>query len=170
MLGLEFNELTGPIPAELGNLDNLEVLALNANNRGGSNGLTGSIPPELGNLQSLDTLRLELNRLTGSVPPELGNLQSLEDLRLNLNSGLSGRLPLDLIGVPLNLFHWDVTDLCAPTDEEFLEWLASIRNHRGEHCPGPAPERLDPGAVSPGAVQRPTPKPVRSAHPRSPPS
>ena len=142
-LRLGLNNLTGPIPPELGNLENLEVLALNANNRGGSNGLTGSIPPELGNPQSLDTLRLELNRLTGPVPPELGNLRNLEDLRLNLNSGLSGRLPLELVGVPLNLFHWDGTNLCAPTDdEEFLEWLASISNHRGEYCPGPLPRDL----------------------------
>ena len=136
-LDLAFNGLTGSIPPEPGNLQNLGSLRLGLNN------LTGPIPPELGNPQSLDTLRLELNRLTGPVPPELGNLRNLEDLRLNLNSGLSGRLPLELVGVPLNLFHWDGTNLCAPTDdEEFLEWLASISNHRGEYCPGPLPRDL----------------------------
>ncbi len=56
-------------------------------------------------------------------------------MRLNLNSGLAGRLPLELTGVPLHLFHWDATDPCAPTDDGFVEWLASIRNHiGGEYC------------------------------------
>ena len=48
-LWLRNNQLTGSIPSELGNLDNLVVLALH------SNQLTGSIPSELGNLDNLVT-------------------------------------------------------------------------------------------------------------------
>ena len=39
---------------------------------------------------------------------------------------LSGRLPRELIGVPLSSFDWDETDLCAPGDEEFQLWLRRI--------------------------------------------
>ncbi len=47
-LGLDENQLSGPIPPELGSLANLEALNL------GRNALTGSIPPELGNLANLE--------------------------------------------------------------------------------------------------------------------
>jgi len=32
------------------------------------------------------------------------------------------------------LFTWDETDLCAPGDEEFQEWLKSIPTTRGPNC------------------------------------
>ena len=48
---LRDNQLSGPIPLELGNLDNLELLFLD------SNQLSGSIPLELGNLDNLQSLR-----------------------------------------------------------------------------------------------------------------
>jgi len=35
-----------------------------------------------------------------------------------------------LTGVPLDIFHWNHSHLCAPADEEFQEWLASIRDRR----------------------------------------
>ena len=52
-LDLQRNALSGNIPAELGNLTNLNFLALNTNRR-----LSGSIPPELGNLVDLRYLYL----------------------------------------------------------------------------------------------------------------
>ena len=77
-LSLGFNELTGPIPAELGSLSNLERLDLSFNN------LTGPIPAELGGLSNLESLSLSNNRLTG-IPPELGSLSNLESLSLSSN-------------------------------------------------------------------------------------
>ncbi len=88
-LSLDNNALTGSIPAELGNLANLEWLNLS------SNGLTGSIPTELGNLANLQTLSLSSNGLTGSIPAELGNLANLQGLYLN-NNGLTGSIPTEL--------------------------------------------------------------------------
>ena len=59
---LEDNQLTGPIPPEIGNLSELAVLSLN------NNKLTGSVPPELGNLGKLELIRLSDNLLEGAVP------------------------------------------------------------------------------------------------------
>ena len=88
-LDLSGNELTGSIPAELGDLSMLQRLYLNGNQ------LTGSIPAELGDLSSLTVLYLQNNRLTGSIPPELGDLSSLIQLLLNGNQ-LTGSIPAEL--------------------------------------------------------------------------
>ena len=65
------NNLTGPIPPELGGLVNLRTLRLGGNN------LTGLIPPTLGGLAKLSALGLSDNNLTGPIPPELGELANL---------------------------------------------------------------------------------------------
>ena len=88
-LYLHYNNLTGEIPAELGDLANLQFLNLNGN------GLTGEIPPELSDLANLYLLDLGYNRLTGEIPPWLGNLANLEDLHLYSN-GLTGEIPAEL--------------------------------------------------------------------------
>ncbi|MCB0198900.1 MAG: hypothetical protein KDI03_02415 [Anaerolineae bacterium] len=63
--------MSGPIPPELGDLSNLENLALEENH------LSGSIPPKLGQLSNLCDLNLSENELTGTIPPQLGNLTGL---------------------------------------------------------------------------------------------
>ena len=88
-LDFDFNQLNGSIPPQLGNLSNLTVLRL------GSNQLTGSIPPELGRLSSLSILGLGNNRLTGSIPPQLGSLASLTRISL-WNNDLTGPIPAEL--------------------------------------------------------------------------
>jgi len=32
----------------------------------------------------------------------------------------------------LESFHWNDTDLCAPADDAFQEWLKSIEDHQGD--------------------------------------
>ena len=66
--------LTGPIPPELGRLENLRVLNLR-NNR-----LEGSIPAELENLRNLALLDLRGNPLTGCIPGEFADNRKLEIL------------------------------------------------------------------------------------------
>ena len=88
-LWLGDHQLSGEIPAELGNLANLEALGLSGNQ------LSGEIPPELGNLANLEGLSLSGNQLSGEIPPELGNLANLKSLFLQDNQ-LSGEIPADL--------------------------------------------------------------------------
>ena len=88
-LDYNYNGLSGSIPSELGNLANLQYLSLY------TNGLSGSIPLELGNLANLRSLVLEGNQLSGSIPPELGNLANLGGLYLGSNQ-LSGSITPEL--------------------------------------------------------------------------
>ena len=90
-LSLSQNDLSGEIPATLGNLTAyLTELYL------GENDLDGSIPAELGNLnEKLERLHLENQRgdkLTGNIPENLGSLNNLEELYLNGNK-LDGEIP-----------------------------------------------------------------------------
>ena len=87
-LRLDSNRLTGEIPTELGSLTNLQVLVLSENR------LTGEIPTELGSLTNLEALRLHHNQLAGEIPPGLGNLTNLEGLYLSGNQ-LSGKMPAE---------------------------------------------------------------------------
>ena len=151
-INLSGNGLAGEIPAELGNLANLQELRL------GANRLTGGIPPELGNLSSLRILSLwdvaltgeipaELgnlanlqqlyylgaNRLTGGIPPELGNLSSLRVLRLRAKA-LTGGIPPEL-GNLTNLWWLDLSNnaLTGELPPELgnlanLQWLHLYRN------------------------------------------
>ena len=88
-LSLGSNQLIGSIPAQLGNLTNLQDLYLQ------NNQLIGSIPPELGNLTNLQDFYLHINQLSGSIPAELGNLVNLDHLDLD-NNQLSGNIPSEL--------------------------------------------------------------------------
>ena len=91
-LDLQNRGLAGSIPAELGDLSNLQDLDLH------SNRLTGGIPTELGDLSNLNALWLHNNELRGPVPTELGSLSNLVWLVLSGN-GLSGEIPAQLGGL-----------------------------------------------------------------------
>ena len=122
-LNLSRNNLTGPIPPELGNLANLTSLALFDND------LTGPIPPELGNLGNLTWLSLYENDLTGPIPPELGNLGNLTWLSLADND-LTGSIPRSLLQLDrLATLSIGSTDLCVPGISPFLGWLQGIERH-----------------------------------------
>ena len=100
-LSLDGNQLTGPIPTELGDLSNLRSLDLDENQ------LTGPIPTELGDLSNLGSLDLGENQLTGAIPSALGNLSNLELLWLGGNQ-LTGAIPSTLG----NLSNLQGLDLC----------------------------------------------------------
>ena len=127
-LNLYRNNLTGPIPPELGGLSSLRLLVLGGNN------LTGPIPSELGDLSQLENVYLYSNSLTGPIPPELGNLSILESLRIN-NNNLTGLIPPELLNLSLNAFQFENNaGLCAPGTAAFVAWLGGMDVHRGPFC------------------------------------
>ncbi len=128
-MDLGANDLTGQVPSGLGGLTSLQWLYLDRN------GLEGSIPPELGNLVRLRSLSLRENELTGRLPPELGDMAALRLLYLGNNAGLSGALPSGLTTLDtLEELLLTGTDLCAPADGGFQEWLADVRLARVRPC------------------------------------
>ncbi len=81
----------------------------------------------LGRVTGLD---LSNNGLSGKIPASLSELAGLTVLRINGND-LSGRLPLALTALSLRELHYADTELCAPTNESFREWLKTIGSHEG---------------------------------------
>ena len=151
-LGLGRNRFTGPIPASLGNLEGLESLRLWNNELTGTiptalrdldelvyldiggNDLSGPVPTWLGELSNLTRLGLYNNEFIGAVPTVLGRLQYLEELYLAYNP-LTGTLPHDLMRLS-QLTDLDIraTAVCAPSDDPFLVWLATVETFRGDTC------------------------------------
>ncbi|CAA7026321.1 unnamed protein product [Microthlaspi erraticum] len=85
-LDLSSNELSGEIPVQIGDLQNIRSLNLS------SNRLTGSIPYSISKLKSLESLDLSNNKLDGKIPPQLADLNSLGYFNISYNN-LSGEIP-----------------------------------------------------------------------------
>ncbi|MFD1064041.1 T9SS type A sorting domain-containing protein [Winogradskyella litorisediminis] len=93
-LALNVN-LSGPIPASIGNITTLERLRL----QGTSN--SGTLPSSIGNLTNLEELRLIGNNFNGDIPSTFNNLVSLKDFYLigsvfqfnGLSNLFTGELP-----------------------------------------------------------------------------
>ena len=115
-LNLTRNQLTGDIPPELSLLTNLQLLAL------GGNQLTGPIPTWLVNITNLEELYLWGNQFTGAIPPELGNLPGLVKLGLSRNQ-LTGGIPPQLSSLT-NLRYFSLSDnqLSGPVPT----WMGSL--------------------------------------------
>ncbi len=122
LLNLRYNKLSGEVPEELGNLASLKQLLIDNNN------LTGEIPSTLGNLTNLKWLYLQRNQLRGKIPSDLGNLMNLGTLRLDSNE-LTGEIPIELGNLEiltwLNLSKNRLTGEIPPElgDLANLDWL-----------------------------------------------
>ena len=163
-LGIVYNpNLTGPIPSELGNLSNLQMLVLNLN------GFNGNIPANLGNLTNVQYMSLSENSLSGAIPPELGGMTSLEQLILDKNAlsslptglgtlsnltilsiqdnNLSGQLPSDLSDLGnLTELYLNDNSLGSPTGDipsEFGDFVSlQILDLKNNSLKGTIPEEL----------------------------
>ena len=100
-LYLDSNQLSGPLPAEIGNLDQLQILRL-------GNNQFNSIPAEFTNLDNLMYLELWGNQLSGEIPGEFGNFSHLLQLDLH-NNNFTGSIPLEL-GKLTNLGQLNLAD------------------------------------------------------------
>jgi Leucine-rich repeat (LRR) protein len=124
------NQLSGPIPPEIGRCASLLVLNLSNNQLTSipneianiwdqqslrtslqqlllyGNALSGPIPAYFGKLFQLKVLDLSNNQLTGEIPPRLDSLKALESLVL-FNNRLTGSIPTTLGNLP-NLRNLDL--------------------------------------------------------------
>lgn len=83
----------------------------------------------------VSSVALQGNGLSGGLPGRLGDLAGLTILRIG-NNALSGRLPYSLAQTSLRELRYANTDLCAPAEAWFQDWLAAIPGHEGTvQCP-----------------------------------
>ncbi len=101
-LSLTNNNLSGPLPTEMGDLTQLQTLQLWSNN------LTGTIPNSIGNLSNLIELDLNNNKLTGAIPSAVGTITTLQKIRLDRNQ-LTGALPNSIFNL-VNLTSLELGD------------------------------------------------------------
>ncbi|KAK6289661.1 hypothetical protein POUND7_001202 [Theobroma cacao] len=107
-------ELSGQIPAEVGDLPFLETLEFRK-----LPNLTGPIQPSIAKLKNLKFLRLSWTNLSGSVPDFLSQLKNLTFLDLSFNN-LSGSIPSSLSWLPnLGALHLDRNKLIGPIPYSF---------------------------------------------------
>jgi hypothetical protein len=120
-LELDFNNLYGTLPPELGLLSNsLERINLHG---GPSTFLRGSIPSEYGYLTKMKAFLVRGNQLTGQIPTEIGSWGRL--LQLDLSSNLLlGSLPSEIGNFKdlefLQVFHNNLRGT-IPTEIGYLD-------------------------------------------------
>ena len=100
-----------------------------------NNGLSGPLPLELGYLDQLTELHLNVNDLSGSIPESFGNLTLLRSLNLSHNRKLQGSLPIEMISLSnLHTLMLEGTDLCVLPDPDMQAWLDGIPSGNVHPC------------------------------------
>jgi len=109
-------QLTGTIPSEIFQLQELRFLDVDENQ------LTGSIGSEFGALTLLEALELYSLQLSGPLPSELGLLTLLTSLEVHDNP-LSGAIPLELAESLTNLVlvRLDNTSISGTIPSQFCD-------------------------------------------------
>jgi DNA-binding beta-propeller fold protein YncE len=122
--------LGGPIPSQIGNMGELQLLDLYANK------LDGKIPSELGRMTKiLNSFRLYSNKLTGQVPTELGLFTLLYKFEIN-NNKLTGQVPVELSHLgKVGTITGEVTDFklhnnkfCGALDQDIADMSADLED------------------------------------------
>ena len=95
----------------------------------------------LGRVTALD---LGQNGLSGRLPASLGSLTQITELKIGGNPNLNGRFPLSLANFSIQALHYSGTDLCAPVDSLFQDWLNAVPSHEGtgEECARPSDREI----------------------------
>lgn len=105
---LEMNQVVGRIPESVGDMKGLALLVLTGN-------LTGELPASLGQATNLHVIVVAGGNLTGTIPEELGNLQHLWNLTLVEFPELHGPLPESITRLPdMQEIDVSGTGVCLP--------------------------------------------------------
>ncbi|KAL3535690.1 hypothetical protein ACH5RR_004151 [Cinchona calisaya] len=131
------NLFNGSFPEEIGNLLNLEELALSSNGFASQaipssftrlkklrilwmtqTNLIGEIPQDIGNMTAMEFLDLSENGLSGNIPDGLFQLKNLSFLYLYKNS-LSGSIPSSVEALNLNIMDLSNNSLTGRIPDEF---------------------------------------------------
>jgi Leucine-rich repeat (LRR) protein len=116
-LYLQYNQLNGSLPEELGNLKELTVVNM------ANNDLSGPIPTELIQLSKLWSLNLENNQFSGSIPTF--NCDSQLEYLLLKNNELCGEVPISLMCLDLSKLSLDNNHLTA-SDPDLADWIEGL--------------------------------------------
>ncbi|KAK4479090.1 hypothetical protein RD792_014601, partial [Penstemon davidsonii] len=84
---LEFNQLSGTIPPEFGNLPQIEKFLISDNN------FTGRIPNFIQNWTNIEKIVMQASGLTGPIPTGIASLTKLTDLRISDLNGNESTFP-----------------------------------------------------------------------------
>jgi hypothetical protein len=105
-LELDYNNLNGRVPPELGLLSNsLERVLL----RGGPSSFTsGTLPTELGYLTKMTLFHIRENHFSGSLPAQLGQWTALEQLDISSNR-FTGTIPPSVFASAVGATSIDVS-------------------------------------------------------------
>lgn len=137
-LYFDVNKISGSIPAEIGNLINLEIFTLEKNL------FTGIIPTSFGKLQNMQVMDLSTNNLSGQIPSSIGNMTLLNKLYFH-NNVLEGNIPSSM-GNCQNLQYLDMSQSnlsgAIPGQVIGLSSLSRLLNLSGNSLSGNIPKEV----------------------------
>ncbi|KDP23040.1 hypothetical protein JCGZ_00505 [Jatropha curcas] len=113
------NQLSGELPQELGNLNNITRMLLSSNN------FSGQLPETFAKLTTLEDFRIGDNHFTGEIPSLIQNWTHLTKLVIQA-SGLSGPIPSG-ISLLTNMIDLRISDLSNGTEISFPP-LSNLKN------------------------------------------
>ena len=133
-ISIDENNLRGPLPDELGFMEQIEDIDFDGELEEGLNFITGTIPSTLGLLEKLVTLDLDSNELTGSIPEEIFDASRLTIMDLDsneltgtLSSGFANLAELQILFLDNNGFYGSL-----PSEMGEMERLRFLRLDRNE--------------------------------------